>query len=47
MAKRTGIEIELIELIYDWVIIDENISLQVLQLYKKLYILIVLKNVKK
>ena len=47
MAEETGIEIELIELIHDWVIIDENTSLQEQQLNENSYIQMVLKNVKK
>ena len=47
MAEETGIEIELIELIHDWVIIDEKTSLQEQQLNEKSHIQMVLKNVKK
>ena len=46
MAEETGIDIELIELIHDWVIIDENISLQDQQLNEKSYIKMVIKNEK-
>ena len=47
MARETGIEMECIELIHDWVIIDEKTSLQEQELNEKSYIQMVLKNVKK
>ena len=47
MAKETGIEIDLIELIHDWVIIDEKVSLDEQQLDENSDIQMVLKNVKK
>ena len=47
MAKETGINIELIELVHDWLILDENISLQEQQLNENSNIQMVLKNVKK
>jgi len=46
MAEKTGIDIESIELIHDWVIIDENISLQDQKLNEKSFIKMVLKNLK-
>ena len=46
-GKETGINIESIELISDWVIIDENTSLQEQQLNENSLIKMVLKNVKK
>ena len=47
MGKETGINIELIELVHDWLILDENISLQEQQLNENSNIQMVLKNVKK
>ena len=47
MSEQTGIEIDLIELIHDWVIIDEMASLQEQQINGESKIKMVLKNVKK